>query len=399
MNLSRILALLASASLGLLLSVSLVPWSRVLLPRLPAPMKIPESPVVVSIEDLAGESWPWPRLDLTLALRAISLYRPDPVGLLLPLDAPDTLEPVQDDQLARAFAAFSPPALPATTFPSFAETEKISFLKIPHRGSIENLRPAESFLAPEESLRKSSTLAAWKVTPEANGELHRLPLVFRQEHEVIPSWLLVMYAQALGADLTHSELQGRQLILRDRQDLPLQTIPLDLRGSVPIDWGHPDILPSKMEIRGVVLAAEQERIGVKPYYDLKSISKKPVIVAGGLAEVDPIIDSPIGKRSLAEAVVRAWSGLSNGPQPVLHPPSWVMLGTLLIASALGLSSGNRGRVCLFEGLALSGLVFGAGWIAAKMAGYSGAFPLSMGSFLATLLAPKLNHWMEARHVR
>jgi hypothetical protein len=149
----------------------------------------------------------------------------------------------------------------------------------------------------------------------------------------------------------------------------------------------------------VVLAAEQERIGVKPYYDLKSLSKKPVIVAGGLAEVDPIIDSPIGKRSLAEAVVRAWSALSNGPQPVLHPPSWVILGTLLLASALGLSSGYRGRVCLFEGLAFSGLVFGAGWVAAKMAGYSGAFPLAMGSFLATLLAPKLNHWMGARHVR
>ena len=224
MTISRILALLAAASLGLLLSVSLVPWSRALLPRLPPPLKIAESPVVVSIEDLAGESWPWPRLDLTLALRAISLYRPDPVGLLLPLDAPDTLEPVQDDQLARAFAAFSPPALPATTFPSLPETEKISLVKIPHRGSIENLRPAESFLAPEESLRKSSILAAWKVTPEANGELRRLPLVFRQEHEVIPSWLLVMYAQALGADLTHSELQGRQLILRDKQDLPMQTI-------------------------------------------------------------------------------------------------------------------------------------------------------------------------------
>jgi len=399
MFVSRTLALFSAAAFGLWVAVLLVPCSQRFLPHLPPPAKTVPTPVLISIEDLAGESWPWPRLDLTLALRAMSPYRPEPVGLLLPLDAPDTFEPVQDDQLGRALSAYLSPALPATALASLSQAETLSLPKIPHTGSISSLRSAESFLAPEQSLRRTGQTAAWKVTPESNGILQRLPLVFRHENAVTPSWLLQLYAQALGADLSHSTLQGRRLILRDRQDFELQSIPLDLRGSVPVDWSHPDQLPEKMEIRGVVLAAEQERIGVRPYYDLKNLSKRPVILAGGLAEVDPIIESPIGQRSLAEAVVRTWTGLSRGPAPVLHPPSWVILVVLLLGSLLGLSSGHRGRVCLLEGLALAGIVMGAGWIAAKTEGYSGALPLAVGAFFATLLAPRLRHWMEASYVR
>jgi hypothetical protein len=187
--------------------------------------------------------------------------------------------------------------------------------------------------------------------------------------------------------------------LRDKNDFELQAIPLDRRGSVPIDWSRPDQLPEKMEIRGVVLAAEQERIGVRPYYDLKGISKRPAILAGGLAEVDPIIDSPIGRRSLAEAVVRTWTGLTRGPAPVLHPPSWTIFLALFLASALGFSSGKRGGVCLGEAIALAGLVMGAGWIAAKTEGYAGAFPLALGVMLTTLVTPRLYQWMESSHVR
>ena len=399
MIVSRILALLAAIALGLLAAVTLVPYSQTFLPRLAAPGKIAPTPILISIEDLAGESWPWPRMDLTLALRAMSPYRPEPVGLLLPLDAPDTFEPAQDDQLARALAAYFAPALSATAFPASSSAETLSLPKIQHSGSIESLRAADSFFAPESSLRRTGQTAAWKVTPEADGLLCRLPLVFRHENAVTPSWLLHLYAQALGADLSHSSLQGRRLILRDSKDFELQSIPLDLRGSILIDWSRPDQLPEKMEIRGVVLAAEQERIGVRPYYDLKAISKRPAILAGGLAEVDPIIDSPIGPRSLAEAVVRAWTGLVRGSAPILHPPSWVILSILTLAGLLGLSSGNRGRVCLIESFAFGGLVMGLGWIAAKTEGYAGAFPLAVGAIITTLLAPRLRHWMESSHVR
>jgi hypothetical protein len=34
-----------------------------------------------------------------------------------------------------------------------------------------------------------------------------------------------------------------------------------------------------------------------------------------------------------------------------------------------------------------------------LGGYSGALPLTLGSFLATLLAPRLQKWMETSHVR
>lgn len=399
MLVSRLLAFFTALALGLLAAVVLVPFSQALLPRLSAPAKIAPTPVLISIEDLAGESWPWPRLDLTLALRAMSPYRPEPVGLLLPLDAPDTFEPAQDDQLSRALAAYLSPALPATAFSGAATTETLSLPKIPHTGSIQSLRSADSFFAPEASLRRAGATAAWKVTPEANGLLYRLPLVFRHENAVTPSWLLQLYAQALGADLHHCSLQGRRLILRDNQDFELQIIPLDLRGSIPIDWSRPDQIPEKMEIRGVVLAAEQARLGVRPYYDLKGISKRPAILAGGLAEVDPIIDSPIGRRSLAEAVVRTWTGLTRGPAPVLHPPSGVILFVLTLAGILGLSSGHRGRVCFLEALALAGLILGLGWIAAKTEGYAGAFPLAAGALVTTIFAPRLSHWLESSHVR
>jgi hypothetical protein len=301
--------------------------------------------------------------------------------------------------MARALSSFETSVLPATAFPSLAETEALSLPKIPHHGPLQSLRTADAFLAPAESLRRSTTIAAWKITPDADGQLRRLPLIFRQADSVVPSWLLVMYARALGADLTQSELQGRRLILRNGQGLSLQTIPLDLRGSVPIDWNQIEPTPNKMEIRGVVLAAEQERIGLPPYFNLSALSRQPVIIATTLAEVDPSIRSPLGQHALADAVLRTWARLSSGPTPVLHPPSWIILAVLFLSAALGLSSGGRWQLRFIEACALAGLVFGAGWIAAKIGGYSGALPLTLGSFLATLLAPRLSHWLEASHVR
>jgi len=399
MHLSQILSLVTASALGLLLATASVPYSRLFLPSTSAPAQAAPLPTLITIADLAGEPWPWPRLDLTLLLRAISPHRPNPIGILLPLDAPDVLEPAQDDQMARALSSFETSILPATTFPPLANTETLSLPKIPHHGSLQSLRTADAFLAPEESLRRSTTIAAWKITPDADGQLRRLPLVFRQADSVVPSWLLVMYARALGADLTQSELQGRRLILRNGQGLPLQTIPLDLRGSVPIDWNQIEPTPNKMEIRGVVLAAEQERIGLPPYFNLSALSRQPVIIATTLAEVDPSICSPLGQHALADAVLRTWARLSSGPTPVLHPPSWIILAVLFSSAALGLSSGGRWHLGFIEACALAGLVFGAGWIAAKVGGYSGALPLTLGSFLATLLAPRLSQWLEASHVR
>lgn len=399
MKLTRILALIAAGSLGLLTATALVPWSGMGLPSSHPPTKAVSLPILITIEDLAGDPWPWPRLDLTLALRAISPYRPHPVGLLLPLDAPDVFEPVQDDQLSRALSAFDSPVLPAVALPSLPQTETLSPTEIPHRGSMQSLRAAESFLPPQERLRKSSSVAAWKVTPGADRLLRRLPLVFRQQDKVIPSWFLLMYAQEMGADLSHSELDGRKLILRDGQNAEMQTIPLDLRGSIPIDWSDPTPTMEKMEIRGVVLAAEQERIGVRPYYQLSTLSHRPVILSGALPEVDPVIDSPWGKSTVPEAVTRAWRQLAEGPRPVLHPPSWIILGVIFAGAALGLSGGSRWRNSLLEAFAGAGLIYGAGWLAAKWGGYSGAFPLAMGAAGATFLAPQIFLWLEKSHVR
>ena len=56
--------------------------------------------------------------------------------------------------------------------------------------------------------------------------------------------------------------------------------------------------------------------------------------------------------------------------------------------------GGMREICT-QGLSVKG----AGWIAAKTEGYSGALPLAVGAFFATLLAPRLRHWMEASYVR
>ncbi|NBT89407.1 MAG: CHASE2 domain-containing protein [Verrucomicrobia bacterium] len=399
MNAPRLGAIAVAASLGLLLATALVPWSRLLLPSMAAPATPPALPILVAIEDLAGEPWPWPRLDLTLLLRAVSPYRPSPVGLLLPLDSPDVLEPVQDDQLGRALAAFESPVLPAVTFREPGRTETLELPSLPHRGSLRGLRPAEGFLAPEESLRKAARISAWKVTPEADRHVHRLPLVFRQGDRVVASWLLEMYARAAGADLARSELSGRRLLLRDEQGRTLQTIPVDLRGSVPVDWNAPDPTPVKMEIRSVVLASEQERIGVNPVHDLGTLTKQPLIVAATLPEVDPSIDSPWGQKAMVDAVLRAWTRLATGPLPVLHPPRWLILGCLVFSAWAGLVLPSRFPVRITAALGLMALVFALGWFAAKFGGYSGALPLALGSGLALTLSYPLSRWLENGHVR
>jgi len=399
MNGPRITAVIVAAALGLLLATLLVPGSRMFLPTMGAPAVVPPLPVLVTIEDLAGEPWPWPRLDLTLVLRAASPYRPSPVGLLLPLDAPDALEPVQDDQLGRALASFDSPVLPAVAFREESRGEKLEFFTLPHHGSLRGIRSAESFLAPKESLRRPARISAWKVTPEADHHVHRLPLVFRQGERAVPSWLLEMYARALGADLAQSEFSGRTLILRDEQGRELQKIPVDLRGSVPVDWNSPDPAPVKMEIRSVVLASEQERIGVTPVHDLTSLTKKPLIVAGTLPEVDPAIDSPWGQKSLADAVLRTWTRLAAGPLPVLHPPRWLILGSLLAAATAGIFLPRKISVRLAAAGGTALLMFGLGWLAAKFGGYSGALPLALGCAWALLLSAPLLRWLETGHVR
>ena len=364
-----------------------------------APAVLPPLPALVTIEDLAGEPWPWPRLDLTLLLRAVSPYRPAPVGLLLPLDAPDVLEPVQDDQLARALTAFDAPVLPAVVFGEVGRGEKLDLASLPHRGSLRGIRPAESFLAPEESLRRPARVSGWKVTPGTDRQVHRLPLVFRQGDRAVPSWLLEMYARSSGADLNRSELAGRRLILRDDQGRELQKIPVDLRGSVPVDWDLPDPDPVKMEIRSVVLASEQERIGVTPVHDLGAITKKPLMITGTLPEVNPAIDSPWGQKSLADAVLRAWTRLASGPLPVLHPPRSAILACMMLAAWAGLfvPSPTLNRLGLSIGLSVA--VFWVGWLAAKYGGYSGALPLALGSALAFFLSLPLWRWLETGHVR
>ena len=399
MNTRRITAATVAACWGLLLATILVPWSRLLLPSMAAPTKAPPLPTIVTIEDLAGEPWPWPRLDLTLLLRAVSPYRPAPVGLLLPLDAPDVLEPVQDDQLSRTLSAFEAPVLPAVAFREEAGAEKLSLTPFPHRGSLGGIRPAEGFLAPEDSLRRTSHLTGWKVTPEAGRHVHRIPLVFRQGDQAVPSWFLEMYARAFEADLGRSELSGHTVILRDDQGRDLQKIPVDLRGSVPVDWDSPDPAAAKMEIRSVVLASEQERIGVTPVHALGSISKKPLIVAGTLPEVDPAIDSPWGQKSMIDAVLRAWNRLAAGPLPVLHPPRWAILGTVFVAAWVGLLLPAGFLLRLGSALGMAVAVFVIGWLAARFGGYSGALPLSLGSAWALLLSDPLLRWLETGHVR
>ena len=396
---SRIAAAAVAACAGLLLATALVPASRLFLPSMAPPAVTPDLPALVTIEDLAGEPWPWPRLDLTLLLRAVSAYRPAPVGLLLPLDAPDVLEPVQDDQLGRALTAFETPVLPAVSLPQEAGGEKMELSALPHRGSLRGIRPAETFLAPEESLRRPSRISAWKVTPEADQHVHRLPLIFRQGDRATASWLLEMYARAARADLSRSELSDRVVILRDEQGRDLQKIPVDLRGSVPVDWSSPDPAPVKMEIRSVVLASEQERIGVTPVHALSALTKKPLIVAGTLPEVDPAIDSPWGQKSLVEAVLRAWSRLAVGPLPVLHPPRWLIVGCLLAAAAAGTFMPRHLPVRLLAAAGTALLIFAGGWLAAKLGGYSGALPLALGSALSLLLSAPLLRWLETGHVR
>lgn len=399
MHVPRIAASAVAACGGLLLATALVPASRMFLPSMSPPAVAPDLPTVVTIEDLAGEPWPWPRLDLTLLLRAVSMYRPAPVGLLLPLDAPDVLEPVQDDQLARALTAFENPVLPAVAFRGDDGAEKLSLPLLPHRGSLRGIRAAESFLAPEESLRRSARVAAWKVTPEADRHVQRIPLLFRQGDQAIPSWFLEMYARAAGADLSKSELCGNRLVLRDDQGREVQKIPLDPRGSVPVDWDRPEPSFKKMELRSVVLASEQERIGVTPVHPLQPLAKKPLIVAGTLPEVDPTIDSPWGQKAMIDAVLRAWSRLAAGPLPVLHPPRLWILGSVLAAAVLGILLPSRLpiRVAAAAGTAL--LIFVAGWLAAKFGGYSGALPLALGSAFSLLLSAPLLRWLETGHVR
>jgi|GEM_PF-997215 len=399
MNGPRITAVIVAAAGGLLLATLLVPWSRMFLSTMPAPAVVPPLPILVTIEDLAGEPWPWPRLDLTLVLRAVSPYRPSPVGLFLPLDAPDALEPVQDDQLGRALASFDSPVLPAVAFREEGCGEKLELFTLPHHGSLRGVRSADSFLAPEESLRRPVRISAWKVTPEADHRVHRLPLVFRQGERAVPSWLLEMYARALGADLARSELSGRTLILRDEQDRELQKVPVDLRGSVPVDWHSPDPAPVKMEIRSVVLASEQERIGVTPVHDLGILARKPLMVAGTLPEVDPTIDSPGGQKSLVDAVLRTWARLASGPIPVLHPPRWFILGCLLAAAAAGIFLPRKLPLRLGVAAGTALLVFCFGWMAAKFGGYSGALPLALGCASAMLLSSPLLRWLETGHVR
>jgi hypothetical protein len=154
-----------------------------------------------------------------------------------------------------------------------------------------------------------------------------------------------------------------------------------------------------MEIRSVVLASEQERIGVTPVHDLTTLTKKPLIVAGTLPEVDPAIDSPWGRKSLVDAVLRTWSRLSSGPIPVLHPPRWLILGCILAAAAAGIFVPRKFPVRLGAAAGTALLVFCLGWLAAKFGGYSGALPLALGCAWALLLTSPLLRWLETGHVR
>lgn len=310
--------------------------------------------VRIVVDDLADQTWPWPKLDYAILLHAIAPYEPEVLALDWPLELRDPLEDVYERQLARQLKAFRGVVLSARPLANAsAETSPAPAQEgLPVVGSIDSIPPLLDAVWP-----RNTYWGEVRISPLAAGRpaSARTPLLFRQGDAVVPAFPLAVYAKWLGAYGPNSTVfPGKEIILRDYQQTQLARIPIDASGA--LRRLPPERLPEvpRLEFYSAILSSEQLHNGQEPLFDLNRLRHTLVLATIEHPDAATPIDGTglyAGEdtaRTLLQLMTRAYW------EPVPAPASWVIL--ILSSGLMAWAGSLRPTLHAVAGL-VAGVVF------------------------------------------
>lgn len=301
--------------------------------------------VRVVVDDLADQPWPWPKLDYAILLHALAPYEPEVLALDWPLDLPDVEPGVYERQLARQMKAFRGIVLAARPWrESAGEAPPLEPLAVTgNSGRIPRLDGA-SWPRLGGAEARTSPLSA------ASGQ--RIPLLLRQDGQVVPAFPLAVYGKWLGAYWPHCTAHpGRDIILRDYQNRRLARIPVDASGALrPIPASRLPAVP-RVEFYSAILSAEQMHNQQAPLFDLNRLRHCLVLATiehpgATAAGADGLFAGERTARAVLQLMTRAhWE-----PAPFPAAAAIVAVSALLMAWAGSLRPFPHALAALGAGL-------------------------------------------------
>lgn len=195
---------------------------------------------VITFQDDGTNPFPPQRLDYALVMNAIAPVSPKVVALAVPLNGDDTVFPMHDQQLdlvARKFHQVivaveqsgqlslpTPPKLLALQGKALSEVPALQVAEWPGRGAVHMVPAPRAF------------------SPDADGVLRQIPLLFRFEEKLYPSFGLVTAGAAQDVDLLKGTVTaGSTIVFPKNSSKDLHQIPVDaagrLRLSTPVKAG------------------------------------------------------------------------------------------------------------------------------------------------------------------
>lgn len=230
--------------------------------------------VLIRIDELSGEPWPWSRLEYALLINSIKDFNIRVLGLDVPLADSDPLAPLYDRHLSRQmlripFVVIGTPAYKTGR----AVLPARQVVAIPHSGKISDLSHHQSAEWPHDFFARRARLGFTNLPPATSGEVQRVPLVFRYQNSVLPSYPLQLFATYIGADLTKSHITiGKKLSLHKADRTHILSIPLDERGMLWLNSSADVQFAGDIPFADVILASEQIRNQFDPIADLKAMN-------------------------------------------------------------------------------------------------------------------------------
>ncbi|MDR0533765.1 MAG: CHASE2 domain-containing protein [Verrucomicrobiales bacterium] len=349
------------------------------------PGKTPATPPVmlVTIQDVGQQIWPWTGLDYAVFLNAIAPFKPAVVAIDIPQQSSEADYKIYDLQFGKQIRHLNRVVLPAQALT--AKSPNQTPLDVLPGKAPAHLLAVNSLDFPPPDILSSAKLGIPAIPLTVNQQSQKIPLILGHHRKLVPSFVLQTYAQYLSADWDKSESTGTAIILRDSTNRELARIPIDSEGCLSLHYQVDTLKSQANEFYQLVVSSEQIRNNFPPLIDLTAISGKILLVGAEAPNTYQPVNTAKGSASPVRVQYQALKDLfaANFLRPA--PTLWLI-------AALLLTSLTASQLALCKNLTVSVLLEIA-WLAVIAAG--GAVLMSQQQWLfpfAVLLATNALTW-------
>ncbi len=297
-------------------------------------------------------SYPLPRATLAQIVRAISRSKPKVIGLdMLFLDP----GPGEGDRELAAALAEGPPAVIGAVALFEDEASSPGRFDVPH---------ASTLVRPIERLAAVASVGITNVSTDSGGTPRHAPLLVQAGAELVPSFVLLVAAAALGGEPSFAD---------GNVTIGTRTTRLDRGAYLPLRFfGRRATIPT-------ISAGDILRETSDPRLAGKSVILGATVTGGGDNFATPFDPLMPGAEVLATAIAQ----LTGGPNLIRDRTTrWIDAGATLVLPLLAILLLSWRRVSV--GLALSALIATL-WLVGVMVAFAYNYWLNLAAPLAALL--------------